>query len=394
MVHFQIDRDALRILRDRAAGRACAGEGVELLSRFEEGVSLSDEELTALFLAPEVPTDRILAVAKSRRGSGGPRIGTFAPLYITNECDAECRMCGMRRGNTGLRRETASSEQVSQQLDILYRRGLRGVAVLSGEYRRGPDRTERLLRAAEATREALRRGFHHVLINVGSIEGDEYQELLAGLPLPGDRSATPRLTMCTFQETYDDEIYAKFMGTTPGNPRGDFERRLTNFDRAFDNGIRWANPGLLLGLNPDLPLELLALLGHVTHLLDRGMGVYISLPRLRKANGAARRAGVGDDELVRLAGLIAAGRPESEIVISTREPPEIQRRLLPVIGVLTAGSPGVAPYSETSARFELDASQFEVADQRPFEDVLSDCIAAGAQVQDFEPSKRASLPIG
>ncbi len=394
MVHFRIDRDALRILRDRAASRARAGEGRELLSRFEKGDSLADEELVALFLAREVPTDRILSIAKSRREVGCPRIGTFAPLYITNECDAECRMCGMRRGNMELRRETAGSDLVSQQLDILYRRGLRGVAVLSGEYRRGPGRIERLARASEAARLALDRGFHHVLINVGSIEWTEYEKLLSGLPLPKDRHTNPRLTMCTFQETYDNEIYAKFMGTTPDNPRSDFDRRLTNFDRAFESGIRWANPGLLLGLNPDLPFELLALLGHVTHLLDRGMGVYISLPRLRKANGVAHRAGLGDDDLARLVGLVAAGRPEAEIVISTREPPAIQRRLLPVIGVLTAGSPGVAPYSETSARFELDASQFEVADQRPFEDVLSDCVAAGVQVQDFEPSDRAPLPIG
>jgi len=394
MVQFRIDRDALRILRDRAASRAGSGEGAELFSRFEGGVSLADEELVALFLAREVPTDRILAVAKCRRGFDRPRIGTFAPLYITNECDAECRMCGMRRENSGLRRETASSELVLEQLDILYRRGLRGVAVLSGEYRRGSGRTERLMRAARAARQALDRGFHHVLINVGSIEGAEYKKLLTGLPLPEDRSATPRLTMCTFQETYDKEVYAKFMGTTLGNPRSDFDRRLTNFDRAFENGMRWANPGLLLGLNPDLPFEMLALLEHVTHLLDRSMGVYISLPRLRKANGAAHRAGVSDDDLARLVGLMAAGRPEAEIVISTREPPAIQGRLLPVIGVLTAGSPGVAPYSETSARFEIDASQFEVADQRPFEDILSDCLAAGAQVEDFEPSDPASLPIG
>ena len=200
----------------------------------------------------------------------------------------------------------------------------------------------------------------------------------------------PRITMCTFQETYDSAVYAKFMGTTPENPRSHFERRLTNFDRALDSGMRWANPGLLLGLNPDLPFEILALLAHVRHLLQLEMGVYVSLPRLRKANGVVHQAGVGDDELSRMVGVLAAGCPEAQVVISTREPPAIQARLLPVIGVLTAGSPGVAPYSETTARFELDASQFEVADQRPFEEILSDCLAAGARIHDFVPSSAAS----
>ena len=74
-------------------------------------------------------------------------------------------------------------------------------------------------------------------------------------------------------------------------------------------------------------------------------------------------------------------------MISTREDPEIQRRLLPVLGVLTAGSPGVAPYTEANARFEVEASQFEVADRRPFEEILGECLVAGATIDGYEPSR-------
>jgi len=383
MKKFNLDEKRIHALRDRAFVRADDGE--QLIARLEGGHELSHEELVALFLSEKVPTDRILQVAQKCRGFKSPTIGTFAPLYISNECDAECRMCGMRRSNADLRRETANRETVSSQIDILYRRGLRGMAVLSGEYRHGPGRKEMLGRAADAVRKALARGFQHVLINVGSIDEEEYEELLRDVRLAKDCEASPRITMCTFQETYARSVYAKFMGTAPGNPRSDFERRLTNFDRAHECGMRWANPGLLLGLNPDLPFEILALLDHVRHLLQRGMGVYVSLPRLRKANGVARQAGVGDDELARVVGVIAAGCPEVQVVISTREPPAIQARLLPVIGVLTAGSPGVAPYSETTARFEVEASQFEVADERPFEEILQACLDMGARIYDFEP---------
>ena len=73
-------------------------------------------------------------------------------------------------------------------------------------------------------------------------------------------------------------------------------------------------------------------------------------------------------------------------MISTREPPEIQRRLLPVISVLTPGSPGVAPYTERGARFEIDASQFEVLDHRPIEDILGDILAAGVTIDCYEPT--------
>jgi hypothetical protein len=52
--------------------------------------------------------------------------------------------------------------------------------------------------------------------------------------------------------------------------------------------------------------------------------------------------------------------------------------------VLTPGSPGVAPYTETGARFELEASQFEVLDHRPIEAILGEYLAAGATIERFE----------
>src|SRR5256885_2121506 len=138
---------------------------------------------------------------------------------------------------------------------------------------------------AEALRAALARGFTHVLINIGALDAPEYETLLAGLPRRPDGRLVPRVTMCTFQETYGPETYARFMGTNPENPRSDFARRLTNFDRACDAGMWVANPGVLLGLNSDVGYELLAPLAHVRHLRRRGMEVYVSLPRLRKASG-------------------------------------------------------------------------------------------------------------
>ena len=115
----------------------------------------------------------------------------------------------------------------------------------------------------------------------------------------------------------------------------------------------------------------------------------MSLPRLRKASGTAHAAGVSDDMLCRVVAVLAFGLPDAKVVISTREPPAMQRRLLPVIGVLTPGSPGVAPYTETGARFELEASQFEVLDHRPIEAILGEYLAAGATIDCYEPTARA-----
>jgi 2-iminoacetate synthase len=387
MKPFSLDVGAVGAVRARAQALA-ASEVVAagLVARAHGGEVLADEELAALVLSPHVATDDLLAVPRGRRADGPLAIETFSPLYLTNECDAECRMCGMRRGNAMLVRETATAATVAAQLDILHRRGLRAVALLTGEYRPGPLRRAMIAAAAAALRAALARGFVHVLVNIGALEAEEYGVLLDGVPRGPDGDVAAKVTMCTFQETYAPDVYARFMGTTAENPRSDFRRRLTNFDRARDAGLWVANPGVLLGLNADVGWELLALLAHVRHLRRRGMAVYVSLPRLRRASGTPYPAGVSEDLLARVVAVLAVGVPDAKVVISTREPPAVQRRLLPVLGVLTPGSPGVAPYTPTGARFELEASQFEVLDHRPIEAILGDVLAAGATVDCYEPA--------
>jgi 2-iminoacetate synthase len=386
MACFSLDVAQVEAGRARAAARAASAGVPALAARVCAGERLADEDLTALFLSPQVSTDDLLTLARSRRPAGGPHIETFSPLYLTNECDAECRMCGMRRTNTELVRDTADGATAAAQLAILQVRGLRAVALLTGEYRPGPLRRAMIARTAEALGEALARGFRHVLVNIGALEADEYAVLLAPVSRDPTGRLTSRVTMCTFQETYHPDTYARFMGTTAANPRSDFTRRLTNFDRAGDAGMWAANPGVLLGLNADVAYELLALLAHIRHLQARGMEVYVSLPRLRRATGTPYAAGVSDDQLCRLVAVFSFGVPDAKVVISTREPPAIQRRLLPVIGVLTPGSPGVAPYTETGARYALEASQFEVLDHRPIEAILGEVLATGARIECYEPA--------
>jgi len=386
MQRFRVEAGAVAAARARAAALGASASAPGLAARASAGEALADEELGALLLSPHVSTEALLAIAAARRPAGSLRLETFSPLYLTNECDAECLMCGMRRANDDLVRETADAAAAEAQLDILHRRGLRAVALLTGEYHHGPYRRTMIARTAAALRAALARGFTHVLVNIGALDAPEYETLLASVPRRADGRVAPRVTMCTFQETYSREVYARFMGENPENPRSDFARRLTNFDRARAAGMWVANPGVLLGLNPDVAYELLALAAHVRHLRRRGMEVYVSLPRLRKASGTPYAAGVSDDLLCRLVAVLAVGLPEAKVVISTREPPAMQRRLLPVIGVLTPGSPGVAPYSETGARFALEASQFEVLDHRPIEAILGEYLQAGVTIDRYEPA--------
>jgi hypothetical protein len=174
------------------------------------------------------------------------------------------------------------------------------------------------------------------------------------------------------------------MGTKADNPRADYDRRLANFDRCHRAGMRVANPGVLLGLNSDLGFELMALADHALHLRRLDMDVYLSVPRLRQIAGGRSQGGVSDEELVRFISLLALGLPDCKVVLTTRESREIQHKLVPIVSVLSAGSAAVVPYTESGARFPLEMSQFEVIDQRPFEEILREHAPAGP-IENFQP---------
>lgn len=373
---FELREETVRGILDEARLRA----GTVELPTGNGG--LDAVKMAALFLS-SIDSGALRAAAIARRGERVRQLETFSPLYMTNTCDAECRMCGMRRDNVDLDRQTATPAEITRQLRTLRERGVRAVALLTGEYRR-ETRHWAIGLTREALRSALELDFRHVLINIGSLDPDELAELLDEIARDGSGRVLPKVTMCTFQETYQRDAYRKFMGDSDDNPRADFDRRLTNFDRAAAAGMRVVNPGVLLGLNPDLGWELVSVTLHVCHLLDLGLEVYLSLPRLRQATGVKSSRGVSDDDFVRLVAVLSMGLPQAKIVITTRESAEIQRRVLPMVTVLSAGSSAVAPYTATGARFPLEASQFEVIDQRPIEAILDEHIAQGVCFENFE----------
>jgi 2-iminoacetate synthase len=381
MSHFEIDTEALGVHVADAQHARGAGERWHAI---RQGRTPETGELAGLWFS-DIPTGEIYRTARDLRAPRAGLLETFSPLYMTNTCDAECLMCGMRRSNAALTRETARPQDVVDQLHTLLRRGMKAVALLTGEYRADnrPWAMEYVNHALRATQELK---FNHVLINVGSIDEWEFDALLAGVERHPDGSLVPKVSMSTFQETYSPRVYAKFMGVDRDNPRSDFDRRLRNFDRAYRAGMRVANPGILVGLNPDVAYEMTALAMHARYLSDLGMEIYLSVPRLRRIAGDGGPRSIGDEDYVRLVSLLALALPQCKIVVTTREGAAMQARLAPVVSVISAGSASVAPYTDTGARFPLQTSQFEVIDQRPFEAILQERLDEGIAIENFQPA--------
>lgn len=384
MHDFQLDSDGLEELLSRARGRATTGYVEAVSERARCGNGLDPEDMAVLWFAQQLDAEAVHRLATEARTCRPRQLETFSPLYMTNTCDAECHMCGMRRDNDAMERDTADLDRIQRQLEILRARGMRAVALLTGEYR-SAKRDWAMRFVNEALRLALRLQFKHVILNIGGIDDAEFDLLLAGVEREADGRVKPQITISNFQETYCRLHYAKFMGTDPDNPRANFDRRLAGFDRAHRAGLRSMNPGILLGLNRNLAWELTAFATHARHLRSRGMQVYLSVPRLRQIAGRHDQEGASDEEFVRLVSVLSMGLPDCKIIITTREPVYMQHKLVPIVTVLSAGSSAVAPYTDTSARYRIETSQFRVVDQRPFEEILREHLPAAGSIVNFQP---------
>jgi len=340
----------------------------------------------ALWQDREIETPDVVAAANRRLSERTPRLHTFVPLYTTNHCDSACKMCAMRKGNDRLVRKFASKSEIEEQLAILYEvDGVRGVGLLTGEYEEAHTRLASAFRIGWAARTAFDMGFERVYINIGSLVPEEIE--VFGDWVRREES----VTLCVFQETYDRGSYSRFMGVPADAPKGDFDRRVASFDHWLDAGFRHVNPGVLIGLHRDLRAEIFNLVSHVSHLQDRGGSVEFSLPRMRPAMGVKRRPRVDDDEYLRVLAAIAFACPDQRLVLTTREDQAFQDMAINFAGVISPGSPDVAPYRrDAAAANNEESSQFLVADLRRPREILGRIEELGIEVESFEQPSLAA----
>jgi 2-iminoacetate synthase len=342
----------------------------------------------ALWRDRSIGNQELIAAAERRLASRSPHVHAFVPLYTTNHCDSECKMCGMRKGNSRLIRRYAGKKDLEEQLEILYRHEyVRGVIFLTGEYEDKHTRLGTAFRIGWAIRQALDMGFQRVHFNIGSMESDEIEILgeWVGREEP--------VGIAVFQETYDHDSYRKFMGDESSNaPKADYARRLATFDRWIDEGFRYLNAGVLVGLHRDVESELVRLVSHVTHLRARGAIVDVSLPRVRPALSARKSTPLDDDEYMRLMAAFAFACPDQRLVLSSRESAEFQDRSIGLCGVVSPGSPDVTPYQRDAAPVnDRASSQFIAGDLRRPRDTLQRIRADGRSMRFFEMPEEPQL---
>ncbi|MBW4616998.1 MAG: 3-methyl-2-indolic acid synthase [Desmonostoc vinosum HA7617-LM4] len=367
-----------------------------LINLLEDEAYIADDPATkaaqalALFNCDSISIESIMKRATVRVGAVAIEKETFVPIFVTNYCQSECKMCGMRQGNSKLIRKFSGKKKIEEQLAILREvDGVSGVGFLTGEYQDKFTRYTNAFFTGWAINTALQLGFEKIFFNIGSMTPDEIEVMSEWLP-----QGEEKITMCVFQETYNLEKYKKFMGEDSGEiPKADFWRRIDSFDNWLDAGFRTVNPGFLVGLH-DSQEELVNILLHVEHLTSRGAKIYVSLPRLRPALGASNRTVVSDSTYIRLIATVAYFTPQSGIVLTTREDMEFQDKVMPFARTLSPGSPDVTPYRwQEEAPNDEHSSQFLIPDHRRPKDILKRLADNGYKFKYFEPKQLTRIPV-
>ncbi len=301
----------------------------------------------------------------------GRTIRLFAPLYLSNECINVCKYCGFSRDNPILR-VTLTHEAVAAETRHLVGQGFRNILLVAGEHPKfvSGGYLEECIRR-------MRGDVPSIHLELGPMEVESY------LPL----TAAGAEGLVVYQETYDRAVYAQMH--TAG-PKKDFDWRLDCPERGYRAAFKRLGIGALLGLSPWRD-EAIALAAHVEYLLKNCWKslITVSLPRLRPAAGEFEpKHPVSDRDLIQLVCALRATFPQIGIVLSTREPPRLRDRMIPLgVTIMSAGShtePGGYTgagredlhRTERGRRLEAIVSegehateQFAIADNRSVEEV-------------------------
>jgi 2-iminoacetate synthase len=336
----------------------------EILQKAGEmkGISFGDASYLLFLSDPQAVAELTDLAIRVKEAIYGRRIVLFAPLYTSSYCSNDCLYCGFRAANPSPRRSLSLAE-IARESETIVRMGHKRVLMVAGEQAGlSPEVLRDQVLAIYSVNLPQGGNIRRVNVNVAPQTQEGFGII---------KSAGLGTYQC-FQETYHEPTYRRMHGR---GPKSDFLGRLQVFNRCIPAGIDDFGMGILFGLY-DYRFEILALLQHVAS-LEREFGIgphTLSIPRLEPAEGTdifeTTPWRVSDDDLVKLTAILRLTVPYTGIILSTRESPEMRRRLLRVgVSQMSAGSvtnPG--GYAEGNPA----TAQFDIQDHRSLDEVIGE----------------------
>lgn len=328
------------------------------------------EEFKALLSPAAEPfLEQMAARAKNETSKHfGNTVYLFTPIYIANYCENYCIYCGFNCYND-IRRKKLNAEEIEKEMKVIADSGIEEILILTGE--------SRAASSVEYIGEAVkiaRRYFRNIGIEIYPVNTDEYRYL--------HQCGVDYVTV--FQETYNADKYETLH--LMGHKRV-FPYRFEAQERALMGGVRGVSFSALLGLS-DFRKDALATALHAYYLQRKypHAELALSCPRLRPIvnNDKINPLDVGERQLCQVLCAYRIFLPYVGITVSTREEKHFRDGIVKIAATkISAGvSTGIGDHeSKYEGKVADDAGdeQFEIADQRSFDQVYSDIEEEGLQ---------------
>ncbi|MEN6520624.1 MAG: [FeFe] hydrogenase H-cluster radical SAM maturase HydG [Armatimonadota bacterium] len=326
---------------------------LDIVEKSKSFAGLSLDELAVLLTNNDSEVrDAVFEAANSvKERVFGSRIVFFAPLYVSNACANNCLYCSFRKDNKDLVRKVLTEEEIENETKTILGQGHKRILLVVGENPRltGIEYIEKAVAAIYRTRSG-KSSIRRVSVNCAPLSDDEFRRLKAA------KIGTYQIS----QETYHRETYKRMH---PSGPKRFYNWRIEAPDRAMDAGLDNVGIGPLFGLF-DWKFEVMATLMHAQHLDSKfGIGPHsISISRLALESNAPAAENppftLTCEDMKRIAALLRLAVPYTEIILSTREQPELRNRLYE-LGVSQTNASG--GYAEA---YHPETEQFSINDMR------------------------------
>lgn len=263
--------------------------------------------------------------ANIRRLVFGNIMTTYGVSYISDSCVSGCTYCPIRRDardtkhESVIKRRTLTVPEFIRDTEEILADGHTHICFLTGDGTLTYKHPENLIPYLQALNVMP---LKEIILNVTPQTIEVFEKWRAAAP---EKSMQFRV----FQETYNQTVYAQ---KHPFGPKKGYHFRRESQDRAMQAGFDNYGFGVLLGLNPYFLQEIEAIDRHAAEMTAKWQKVpaRICLP------GANELAGIDNvekqiyicPEAMELAyALMRLKRPESSIVSSERDTPELLARL-------------------------------------------------------------------
>ncbi|MDO4575089.1 MAG: [FeFe] hydrogenase H-cluster radical SAM maturase HydG [Planctomycetia bacterium] len=343
----------------------------EVLAKSRAKEPLTPVESMVLIVGSETESEAIFETARQlKRDVYGNRIVIFAPLYVGNYCQNDCKYCAFRRSNKEEVRHTLSDAELEAEVRAMLRQGQKRTIVVFGE---SPKYDGRFIADCVRKIYAIREGkgnMRRCNVNAAPMDFENYKTILeAGIG-----------TYQIFQETYHKPTYAKMHPA--GTEKGDFLWRLDGLSRAYEAGANDVGIGALFGLY-DWRYEVLGLVAHSHHLMKHyGCGPHtISFPRIQPAAGTdlSWAYTFSDEVFKRLVAILRLSVPYTGLICTARESPAVRREVMDfgVSQIDAGGRIEIGGYSQLGDVQVSEKEQFELGDLRPLDVIVRELLKDG-----------------